>query len=119
MPQLIITPYSHIYVSTILILGISFLLFLKYFLPPILTATKINLRIAINNAKELLFQIFVINMQPDLVNKLFINTNNLLFVTNAIFIKIIFCFCREYVLSDKLCKYVNNNIFSYLQKDIY
>lgn len=119
MPQLIITPYSHIYVSIILIVMISFLLFLKYFLPHIVITAKINTRIALTNAKELLFQVFAITMQPNLINKLCINTLNIVSITNVLFIKIIFCFCTEYNISDKLCKYSNNNVFSYLQRDIY
>lgn len=119
MPQLIITPYSHTYISIIWILGISFLLFLKYFLPHIVITAKINIRIALTNAKELLFQIFAISMQPDLVNRLCIGTLNIVSVTNVLFIKIVFCFCGEYKLSDKLCEYTTNNVFSYLQRDVY
>lgn len=119
MPQLIITPYSHIYISIVWILGISFLLFLKYFLPHIVTTSKINTRIALTNAKELLFQVFAIGQQPDSINNLCIGTLNIVSVTNILFIKIIFCFCAGYDLSDKICNYTTNNVFSYLQRDIY
>lgn len=118
MPQLIIAPYSHIYISIICILSISFLLFLKYFLPSLLMIIKLIVRTALTSTNELLFQIFCIHLQPTTINMISINTVNLVFLNNALFIRLISCFCREYTLSEKLCKYTNNNIFSYLHKDI-
>lgn len=118
MPQLIIAPYNHVYLSIICILGTSFLLFVKYFLPLILSLIKIVLRIAITNVCEILFQIFVLNLQSKLVNMMCLTTVNLVLLTNVLLVKIVFCFCREYLQHTKLCKYINNNIFAYLQKDL-
>lgn len=114
MPQLITIPYHHTYVSIVLLLGSSFLLFCKYFLPVLLRITKLILNNTIKTTKTTMFIISYSSKQKNITNihnkKMF----DKYLLSNIIAFQIIWCIYIEYLQQLSINYYENNNIFSNL-----
>lgn len=118
MPQLIITPYSHIYLVATILLGISFFVFAKHLAPSTLHFVKIGNRSLIFGLKSNLLYIYIAGLAYTCANTYSICKNVVFHSVDLFFNQVIYCIHMGHLQHLYLCSYINNNVFSKISDNL-